>query len=630
MINLRYSVCYYQRVINKRLVSSVINRPRRCVNVIPTSRSYLPLDHSLRLINVTRFATTTTTSSISLSRDSNSKQQIKYRQEVKAIFALRVDEVMLSQFITEKVHNLNHKNIIKLFYSISKSNLKSVNKDVVIGLTKALSELNKKNKSDDNVVHHEEKEKVKENYLIQKDLGKMLSILKKLNGDDKETLLLVKTMSETIPYIMKEETLESIAVSSTCHALQNLSSNYDEVNDLVSELNVFFRSHDRIQPLNNRSIGHALFGLKNMTSDSPAVVELLSTLAKAVESSNCKLEGRNIAHALLGLKGMKCDQDVVKRLLISIILKIPNDTPYENSVTEKAVGDIMTPKEIGMSLNGLMNKDSHDSVVRMLLIKLTHQLRKLPPNSLDSRGASIIIYGLRSLRSKHAEVRHLLSALNDCLASTKVSNLGFKSGSEISKCLYGLKRMEGKHHEVIRLVRILTSKIEATEANVEMNDIELSSALYGLQSLPSYIDEVRELVQLLTKRVAMSKNLMLNRNTFKIAVFGLQEMSTEYQEVRDLLNELVVNFSNTPIEIRNDGSRFGDLVGPSFFGMREMSCEHKAVRDFISVILNEQNVNKSASDSIELFNSREIGNTLYGLKNMSSEFEEVMNVMHNL
>ena len=74
--------------------------------------------------------------------------------------------------------------------------------------------------------------------------------------------------------------------------------------------------------LSAQTVGNALYGLQSMSSDHEEVRDLLQVLSTKVQESTACLSAQNVGNALYGLQSMSSDHEEVRDLLRVLSTKV--------------------------------------------------------------------------------------------------------------------------------------------------------------------------------------------------------------------------------------------------------------------------------------------------------------------
>ena len=134
--------------------------------------------------------------------------------------------------------------------------------------------------------------------------------------------------------------------------------------------------------LSGQNIGNALWGFKNMNSNTPQSRRLLGLLAKEIKKSKQQLNGQNIGNALYGLNGMSSDHPEVREMLQALAYKV-----VQSSASLRGI-------DVGMALYGLRSMDPQLPEVRVLLGTLLHKVRSQKYMEIETEALSLAMMGV--------------------------------------------------------------------------------------------------------------------------------------------------------------------------------------------------------------------------------------------
>ncbi len=176
--------------------------------------------------------------------------------------------------------------------------------------------------------------------------------------------------------------LEIIELNDDINTISNTNRNkIDYENENENEDKRVERERYELE-LSGQNIGNALWGLKNMNSDTPQVRRILGLLAKEIQKSKQQLNGQNIGNALYGLHGMNSDQPEVREMLQALAYKV-----VQSSAPLRGI-------DVGMALYGLRSMDPQLPEVRVLLGTLLHKVRSQKDMEIETEALSLAMMGV--------------------------------------------------------------------------------------------------------------------------------------------------------------------------------------------------------------------------------------------
>lgn len=237
--------------------------------------------------------------------------------------------------------------------------------------------------------------------------------------------------------------------------------------------------------LSARAIENAMYGLRNMTSESSSVLGLLETVSVMIGGCTEVFSSTQVSNSLNGLRCMRGDSAPVKELVHALSLKM------------KGMHMAMNSREVGNALHGLRGIDNSSLGVREVLRLLSEHLGRSRQN-MDCVSLSSALFGLQHMSSECVEVRGVVEALAQKVEEASTARVSFDNIG-ISNSLYGLQNMSSDHGEVKRLVSALTRVIHQSRGP-PMTANHITNAIFGIQNLNPICNEVLDLVALLNER----------------------------------------------------------------------------------------------------------------------------------
>jgi len=246
------------------------------------------------------------------------------------------------------------------------------------------------------------------------------------------------------------------------------------------------------------------------------------------------------------------------------------------------------------------------------------------------------------------------------------SNCRHFSSQDLGLVHYGLKSnvLEpndgGRALELQALMAVLARKI--SRGHPCSSPQSIGSALFGLRGLSSELPVVRSIVSALNSRIfapslptprgdihkdqtgAADCGMLFNAQHVSNSLYGLQSMTSDHPEVRAMMSTLATviqnsitfnNLGKTPGRDKKEGMTdkgkaamkqqclIGQHVGNSLYGLQNMSAEHSETRALLSALIPLL----KTTEAEESILPRNVDNAIFGLKNMSSNHREVRKVL---
>jgi hypothetical protein len=273
--------------------------------------------------------------------------------------------------------------------------------------------------------------------------------------------------------------------------------------------------------------------------------------------------------------------------------------------------------------------------------------RALSSEQGSAQGIANSMYGLQSMKSDNLAalsiIRVLILQIEGCREVFY--------GQAFANALYGLKGMSSSakevrlilaalHRQIIRQNSI-ESSLRGTSCKVQLSPQGLGSAMLGLQLMSSGVKEVKQILALVTDSIRHCPKPLDPQAVANILI-GLKTMSSADREVRLLLGALVNSLSlrggkgeMMPI-MRRASSR---EISMALWGMQGLSTEYQEVRDILAVLTDavlyntgresgDKDVHPSTVKYISVLQSGdELGLALAGMRRMSSEHKEVRELL---
>jgi hypothetical protein len=284
-------------------------------------------------------------------------------------------------------------------------------------------------------------------YMTPDDAGFTLFGLKAQTEKSAEVRAALSVIREKLSKAPSSEPMKAKAISMLMQGLQGMSSDVEEVTDLLKQIT------PRIGEFDAQACGNVLYSLKRMTSDQKAVRVLLQTIAPKIESCSQKLSAQELANAFFGLQGLDS--------------KFPEVRNIVKALTKKLVqaGDVkFSSQGIGNAISGFQSMEDCPEVIEALGLlgeKLEACDQVMPPMDLANA-----LFGLQGVTSGSVEVRALLIALAEKMRQSE----GIYSARDIGYSLAGLSTMQTSGDDIVREVfEELCVKVAASEFKGQPN-----------------------------------------------------------------------------------------------------------------------------------------------------------------
>lgn len=454
----------------------------------------------------------------------------------------------------------------------------------------------------------------------------------------------------------------------------------------------------------------------NSVNDSSASSEMKGRKKKggkalaSVTTSSPKLfaDCREVAVVLYSLKNFNCEHKAVRGLIDSITSELPlvysvqsasanmqelnTSSRRQRTTTTTALPPVhVRARDISNSIFGLQKCPSAYPETRNLLLKL------LP--MINAYTAALGGLGLNSSASTHRiEQAHAYAHAaahgeghsTGSFGRIELSSLSLPTAQEIDNTLFGLKSLSSRSIQVQQLIKCIIPFVASfgqmppapapaagpgpgpLDGSVSglpvLAAVNVSAALHGLQNCFIKHDVVRELLHtfnslLIRQRHLRSLNasnkgnnsssidnqsnksesdeLYMSGVSIGNALYGLRNFSANYKEVRELLTLLIPYMSDPG---RAPGNQYNSFTHTNYFhsphnisnaiyGLRRMSSDYEEVRAMISTLARIIEQNSIATKAKRLnvtMSPQEVSNTLYGLHSFDSNYIEVKCLLRSL
>ena len=263
-----------------------------------------------------------------------------------------------------------------------------------------------------------------------------------------------------------------------------------------------------------------------------------------------------------------------------------------------------------------------------------HQYRNHNYDELRLASIRDVVYFVKESSVGKRKIHH--SDLHKILSILKTSN-DIMTMIDISICMFHMKLYSITDSYIRELLVELTSRIN--KDHIKLSSQSVGNILNGLKNMSGNEHEVRGMLRVLVPKIKDCKEI-LSAQEVGLAISGLQNMSSDVKEVREILQQLIPKIREC---------RYFDCqaIGNSLYSMKNMDSDVEEVRGIlrelvpkirgtiiIIIIIIITNIIiiiiiKDVKDCSQI-TSQEVGNSLYGLQNMSSDVKEVREILQHL
>jgi len=402
-------------------------------------------------------------------------------------------------------------------------------------------------------------------------------------------------------------TLNSQELSNALFGLRKLSSDSIATLNVLDSIRIILETSNNIV-LNQQGFGNSLNGLQGMSSDQEIVRSFITTITPLIENSDLKsqpLTDRGLCGALMGLRSFSSHQEVLK--LISII-----------TAKFKESSVCLTNNHISHALSSLKNFDNKSNEIKDLLSIIT---QRIIPNYGSSWKPDIVsnsLIGLRKMTlSKDADSQDLTTLLQMISAhlSTSTDPRDYYTSIDIGRALLGVQSISATQSEAVQeIIGKMAVEIEKSNGIIRITAQDIGLALFGLRAqVDSSLPEIKNVLTALTKSIKLCKDSTFSPQVLTMAMLGLSSLSSS-QEVYTTISALSDKLSKV------DAVSIGSLV----FSLKKLLSDAPEVKAFLKKLI-------PLIDSCQSkLNSQELANAYYGLSNMDNDHSEVVDLIRAL
>jgi hypothetical protein len=207
------------------------------------------------------------------------------------------------------------------------------------------------------------------------------------------------------------------------------------------------------------------------------------------------------------------------------------------------------------------NRKKKIVLVQRHLGAIESSLRRFPSSSWSGKDVSFIINSLNVVHYNDAGVNEFLAFVAS-VVSKSLSSSNTLTSQGVSMIMYGLRGMRSSSSQLCGLIEVLAFNIDNCKES--FNAQSVSNSFYGLQGMSSDSAEVRAMLSALAPKVESCTDVLSAQHVGN-ALYGLQMMSSDSAEVRAMLSALVPK-----VESCTDALS-AQAVGNALYGLQGMS-----------------------------------------------------------
>lgn len=418
---------------------------------------------------------------------------------------------------------------------------------------------------------------------------------------------------------------------------------------ISSKINEYSKNNDLVLFSTPREIAMSLYGLRNLSSNYEEVRLLVNAVADQMPTSYTLTPTEAGSDA-----DSSADADLNSNLFKSTSIPAnvyPHSTRSQHQALELNIGGVVSSRDVSNSLFGLQKLSSACAETRSLIIKLlpminactyalgnNSKLSRPSPQELDNS-----LFGLKTCSSYTREVHLLIKALLPYIAHCNTTDKPLKPFN-ISAALHGLQNLSSKHEIVRELLTTFNGLLIQQQYIFNELPHSESNEKEELGADDADHDKSKSLACSAVKRLTTMSGLGIAN-----ALYGLRNMSCNYREVRETV-ELLTPYLQLEKNSENDGQgisskNIGDSqsksvnyfksphhISNAIYGLRKMSSRYEETRRLLTALTGVINYNQkhTAADFTNagfIMKPQEVGNLIYGLQSLSSDDFEVKNII---
>lgn len=336
----------------------------------------------------------------------------------------------------------------------------------------------------------------------------------------------------------KDLKLSAQSAAISMHALRFCDSEHHHVRALLTPLAIALEKCDEV--MSTQQVSMCLSGMQNFSTVYPEVLRIVSSLVRFVNTSTGLLSPLGVATCLSGFRLMSHQHNEVRMLISSIVQKIDSSPEFS-----------FQSQELSMALSGLQTMSGDCVEVRDLLDALyPGAVNCMPP--LTAQGIAMCVQGFRLCRSEHLAVRRMVGVVQSLIRKSPGVIL---TEQGVVMCMKNIRYLSSDHEEVRLLITSLLPKI--SQSREALDPFDFLNCMRGLKAMNSEWAEVRELLDVLRNKIPPTQGEMWWQEILRSDVYGTDDLIADLE----YCSQLNPNFSDMmQYVLRDDNGIFQRIV----------------------------------------------------------------------
>ena len=455
-----------------------------------------------------------------------------------------------------------------------------------------------------------------------------------------------------VSFLKSEACLDLRHIGRAMYSLNNMGSEYEVVRNVVATLRIKAADFTLLNPekYNKHNsellLSKAIYGLRSMSSNHIEVRQMVALLSEilTLKGGRCDMNLQSVNMAMVGISSMSSKHEEVLHLF-EILTKIYRTISKKNKVTSHSVGNVLSSLRIFENASRAGTIADKEISLRSDLVKAVAEV----VNGVESKGLSLdgvaiplALRGLSHLSFSDPEVKTILDGLLRAADSTNSSEATLhKNGLFLTPehCLGALHAFQNTSNVDEITTKWLDFLSDCIRIGICTHPPSISyivSGYRGIMNMNGDCSVVKKVLKTLyttinaydgRQEARMSEGIRLwSSLDISLVINSLQNMNSFDAEVYNTLKALLLKAES--------GLGFSpDELSLSLFGMRYMSPLQVEVKQTLNMLLSgiKRHQKMDIKDNqVNTFTSRNATTCLYGLRNMSTCFEEVKELLHIL
>lgn len=475
-----------------------------------------------------------------------------------------------------------------------------------------------------------------------KQLANAMYGLQRMSATHSEVQLSLRLFLSHLNSLQGDKVFGVNEVAMLCYGLQSMSPCQSKVVDaLLHSLSTNIQYID--QSFSTSQVAMTLFGMKTMSSNYTSVIRMFSSVtSKWNPSSNMQkheiIQSKDLAMIMNGIRGLSNENIAIESFLSKLIFlfqKFQKQSNTHLSLSQFAtiLNGFQSMGSMAYVKNSYNKSHNNDTLSALPFTSVLSTINTQELNASSFLGFGILYQNNQRKFRISNKLLTLLGIIYDLLIEKKDESMTIVN---IASSLFGLQGLSSDSLVVRKFLMTFANDLKQSilKGDVDMDSKAIASSLYGMQHMNSKYEEVQAMLDVICLGLQQSSKF-INAQAIGNGLYGLQSMSDDYIHVRQVLAALNEKIKNMPHPIENpvfeeqyekyqEFYMSGQNIGNALWGLRNMTSSHSEVRQVLSSLA------KKIRESNAIMNGQNIGNSLYALHAMDDSYDEVREILSSL